>query len=172
VEAVRLDTLSERQWDELFAREREPWGGGVAEQLSWRTKTHNVGVRARDGRLLAVAGAVRADVQVAGRARFAVLGIGSVFVARAARGRGLVALLLERLLAAVDEETRPHRAMLFCRQPLVGMYRKFDFREIADPVWVQQPAGAVRMPLRSMWRPLCADTTWPQGRVDVLGLPF
>jgi predicted GNAT family N-acyltransferase len=171
VTVVALERVTEQQWDELIAGESEPWGGGIAERLSWREKTRNVGIRARDGRLLAVAGTVRSDVQVAGGARFEVLGVGGVFVARNARGGGLVARLLDVLLA-IPPEAGPDRAMLFCRPQLVGMYRKFDFREITDPVWAEQPAGAVCMPLCAMWRPLRAGAAWPAGRVDVLAPPF
>jgi Acetyltransferase (GNAT) domain len=171
VSLVALERVTEQEWDELIAGESEPWGGGIAERLRWRDKTRNVGIRARDGRLLAVAGTVRCGVQVAPGARFDVLGVGGVFVSRDARGRGLVARLLEGLLPT-PHETGPERAMLFCRPQLAGMYRKFDFREIADPVWAQQPAGAVCMPLNAMWRPLRAGVAWPAGRVDVLGLPF
>ncbi|HEV2981324.1 MAG TPA: GNAT family N-acetyltransferase [Solirubrobacteraceae bacterium] len=168
---VALERVTEQQWDELIDGEHEPWGGGVAERFSWREKTHNVGIRAPDGRLLAVAGSVLADIRVAGH-QFAALGIGALFVARDARGRGFVASLLDGLLAQADGEDAPGRAMLFCRAQLVGMYGKFGFREIADPVFAQQPAGPVRMPISAMWRPLRAGTSWPTGRVDVLGLPF
>jgi GNAT superfamily N-acetyltransferase len=171
VPLVVLERVTAQQWDELIDGEREPWGGGIAERFDWREKTHNLGIRAHDGRLLAVAGSVRAEVQVAGDGPFAVLGVGGVFVARTARGRGLVAQLLHRLLAPANEHGLD-RAMLFCRPALVDMYRKFDFREIADPVWAQQPAGPVRMPIGAMWRPLRAGCAWPAGRVDVLGLPF
>jgi GNAT superfamily N-acetyltransferase len=171
MQLVRLEPLSEQQWDELYDGECEPWGGCAAEGLRWREKTHSVGIRTSDGRLLAVAGAVRADVRVAGEDAFEVLGIGGVFVTRDARGRGFVAELLDGLLAHAGER-KPDRAMLFCRPPLMAMYAKFDFREIADPVWAQQRAGPVCMPISAMWRPLRAGAVWPAGRVDVLGLPF
>jgi predicted GNAT family N-acyltransferase len=170
MELVRLHEVTERQWEELIEGEREPWGRGP-EQLSWREKTHSVGIRARDGTLLAVAGSVLAEIEIAGGARFPVLGIGGVFVAPRARGRGLVARLLEGLLTP-GRGRGPERAMLFCRPHLVRMYRGFDFREIDAPVWAEQPAGRVRMPLSAMWRPLRADIAWPEGQVEVLGLPF
>ena len=172
MEVLRLDAVGERQWTELIGAEREPWGGGIAERFSWAAKTDNVGIRERDGRLLAVAGSVRAHVQVADGDPFEVLGIGGVFVARDARGRGFVTPLLDALLARADASAGPERAMLFCREALVAMYRKFDFREIADPAWAEQPGGRERVPLSAMWRPLRAGATWPAGRVDVLGLPF
>jgi predicted GNAT family N-acyltransferase len=171
MQLVRLEPLSEQQWNALYDGERKPWGGCAVEGLRWREKTHTVGIRADDARLLAVAGSVRAGACVASADTFEVLGIGGLFVTRDARGRGFVAELLDGLLAHAGER-KPDRAMLFCRPPLMAMYAKFDFREIADPVWAQQRAGPVRMPISAMWRPLRAGAVWPAGRVDVLGPPF
>jgi predicted GNAT family N-acyltransferase len=116
---------------------------------------------------------VRADVAIAGRGAFEVLGIGSVFVTRAERGRGLAGTLVEGLLAAA-KRTAPgaERAMLFCRPALVGMYETHGFNEIRDPAWADQPGGRIEMPLPAMWRGLREGVSWPAGRVDVRGRPF
>jgi predicted GNAT family N-acyltransferase len=167
---VELDRVGEQQWRELIGEEREPWGG-LAEDLVWADKQRHVGIRAPDGRLLAVAGAVLADVAVEGAGQFPVLGIGGVFVARSARGRGFVAPLVERLLAPAAE-VGPERAMLFCRAHVRGLYRKLGFEELRASVWAEQPSGRIEMPLRAMWRALRGGVTWPPGRVDVRGLPF
>jgi predicted GNAT family N-acyltransferase len=100
-----------------------------------------------------------------------VVGLGSVIVTRPLRGRGLVSELLDPLLA-VANEMGPGRAMLFCRPELVPLYERFDFVEITEPVWVDQPQGRVEMPMSAMWRPLRDGVGWPGGRVDVRGLPF
>ena len=171
VRLVELDAVSAQQWRELIAGEQSPWGGG-AEELSWREKERVVGIRGEEERLLAVAGTVMAVVEVAAAGSFEVLGIGSVFVTRAARGQGLVARLLEGLLAQPLREGFPERAMLFCRAQLVGLYAKLGFQELGEPVWADQPAGRIEMPLRAMWRALRAGVTWPPGRVEVRGLPF
>jgi predicted GNAT family N-acyltransferase len=170
VQLVELDRVTEQQWRELIAGEREPWGG-VAEGLTWSEKRRHVGIRAPDGRLLAVAGTTIAEVVVGAGRRFDVLGIGGVFVTRAARGRGFVARLLAGLLEGGDE-ARPERAMLFCRSELAGLYRKQGFRAIEARVTAAQPAGRIEMPLRAMWRPLAAELQWPAGAVEVCGLPF
>ena len=66
----------------------------------------------------------------------------------------------------------PDRAMIFCRQELVDLYRRLDFRPIAAPVWADQPEGRIEMPMPAVWRPLREGARWPPGRVDVRGLPF
>jgi GNAT superfamily N-acetyltransferase len=170
MELVELDEVTGRQWDELVGGEPEPWGGS-AEELTWCEKRRHVGIRAPDGRLVALAGAVLSDVEVDRAAGFQVVGVGGVFVTRSARGRGLVATLLEGLLddAALDG---PERAMLFCRPALLGLYGKLGFQEIHAPVWAAQPGGRIEMPLSAMWRALRPSALWPTGRVDVCGLPF
>ena len=84
---VELDAVAEPYWDELIAGEREPFGA-VGETLAWREKERTIGLREPDGRLVAGAGAVLADVDVAPGRSFAVVGLGGLIVTREARGRG------------------------------------------------------------------------------------
>ncbi len=176
MEIVELEPLTAQQSSELQAGELEPWGG-VAEALSWREKDRHVGAHEPDGRLLAVAGSVLVEIDVAGAGVFAVLGIGGVFVTPSARGRGLVGSLLERLLVPDGVLVPPadravDRAMLFCRPQLMALYGKLAFAPLADPVTAAQPDGPIEMPLRAMWRPLRHGVSWPPGRVEVHGPPF
>jgi predicted GNAT family N-acyltransferase len=170
VELVELDEITPRQWSEIAAGERQPWGG-VAEDLVWGDKERHVGLRSAGGELVAVAGAVIAGVEVEGAERFQVVGIGGVFVTPRERGRGLVWQLLAPLLE-IAADMGPERAMLFCRPQLLGLYGKLGFAEISAPVRVEQPDATIEMPMRTMWRSLRAGAAWPTGRVDVLGLPF
>jgi len=170
VELVELGALTEQDWAGLEDGEHEPFGP-VGAQLAWRPKDRHVGLRAPDGRLVAVAGAVVAAIDVEGDQGFEVVGVGSVIVTRSLRGRGLLARLFEPLLA-LAEGLGPERAMLFCRPELVALYRRRGFIEIDAPVWVDQPGGRIEMPLAAMWRALRDGAEWPPGRVDVRGLPF
>jgi predicted GNAT family N-acyltransferase len=168
---VKLGRLTEQDWDELLAGEHEPFGPQGA-RLAWRPKDVHIALRAPDGRLVAVAGALIAGVAVAGAVRFDVVGIGSVIVTRSLRGTGLVSRVLEPLLS-LAEQMGPDRAMLFCRPGLVPLYRRFGFREITASVHADQPHGRIEMPPAAMWRPLAEGCSeWPRGRVDVLGEPF
>jgi GNAT superfamily N-acetyltransferase len=170
MEIVELRETTPQQWRALEAGEREPWGG-LAEGLAWADKQRLLGFRGADGELVAIAGALIAEIDVGGVERFDVVGIGSVFVTARQRGHGLARALLESLLV-VAEDMGPERAMLFCRPQLTALYGKLAFTEIHVPVSAQQPDGEIEMPLRAMWRPLREGSSWPQGRVKVLGLPF
>jgi predicted N-acetyltransferase YhbS len=170
VEVVELAEVTSEQWIQVVGSEPEPWGV-IGEELAWRDKTRHVGARADDGTLVAIAGAVLADVAVADRERFPVVGIGGVFVAREHRGRGLVRRLMERVLE-IAPRMGADRAMLFCRRELVGMYARFGFRELDARVTAGQPQGRIVMPMAAMWRPLHEGVTWPAGAVELDGLPF
>ncbi len=167
---VELDRRSEPYWDELIAGEQEPFGS-TGEQLVWRDKTRNVGVRDDDGRLVAAGGVVLAEVTVEQEPSFQVAGLGGLIVTSRARGRGLARLLAARLLE-IASELGVERAMLFCRPELARLYAQFGFVTIEASVWVDQPEGRVEMPMPAMWSALGGDAGWPPGRVDLLGEPF
>jgi predicted GNAT family N-acyltransferase len=171
VELVELGALSDREWTELQDGEHEPFGP-VGAGLAWRPKDRHVGLRGPHGRLLAVAGAVTATIEVERAGTFDVVGLGSLIVTRSQRGSGLMSHVVEPLLR-LAEGMGPDRAMIFCRPDLVPLYRRITFVEITAPVWADQPHGRIEMPLAAMWRALRAGAAeWPPGRVDVQGLPF
>jgi GNAT superfamily N-acetyltransferase len=166
---VELEQITDEDWRRVIAGEREPWGG-VAEALRWREKSRHLGVLDDGENLVALAGLVLADLR-AGDTPLQVAGIGSVFVTKAFRGRGLARALIERLLE-IAAELGAERAMLFCLPANVGLYAKFGFELIAAPVWARQPDGLVQVPMRAMWKPLTDDARWPDGDVVLLGEPF
>lgn len=167
---VELGGLSEPYWEELVAGEQEPFGG-IGESLLWRDKTRNIGVREDDGRLVAAAGVVLAEVKIEQEPSFEVAGLGGLMVTRSARGRGLARMLCQRLIElACEFEVR--RAMLFCQPKLMRFYREFGFETIDAPVWADQPGGRIKMPLRAMWKTLDGEADWPSGRVELRGEPF
>ncbi len=168
--AVELENVGTPDWDALIDGEHEPWGGD-GEGLVWVRKTRHVGVLDDDGRPLALAGVVPASVSAGGGEPFEVAGIGSVIVTRSRRGEGLARLVIEAIMR-LAAELGPQRAMLFCREPLVPLYERFGFHDIAGEVTAGQPTGRVVVPMRGMWAPLAEGITWPDGAVEVLGEPF
>ena len=170
MKAIELADISSEQWRAIQGDEVNPWGA-EPERLSWAEKQRYVGVPDEDGELLAMAGALVAEVSVAGGEPFGVVGIGGVIVRRDMRGRGLARVVIEAILD-VGRGLGPAQAMLFCRQPLVALYERFGFGTIEAPVSAAQPDGRIEMPMRSMTSPLRAGASWPPGAVAVLGEPF
>lgn len=167
---VELDRLAEPYWEELVAGEPEPFGG-IGEDLLWRDKTRNIGVRDDDGRLVAAAGVVLAEVKIEREPSFEVAGLGGLIVTRSARGRGLARMLFRGLIELASE-LEARRAMLFCVPKLMPFYREFGFVAIDAPVWADQPGGRIEMPLKAMWKGLGDEAKWPSGRVELRGEPF
>ncbi len=170
MEAVELEQVGEAEWTDLLAGEQQAFGS-VGDQLSWAHKTRHVAVLDDRGKPLALAGAMIARVAASGGEPFPVVGIGSVIVTRAMRGRGLSTLVLEAILG-LARTLGPDRAMLFCRDSLRSLYVRYGFRLIEGRVSAEQPGGRVVVPMHAMWAPLRAQASWPAGDLEVLGEPF
>ncbi|MGD3109815.1 GNAT family N-acetyltransferase [Streptomyces sp. YGL11-2] len=143
---------------------------GVAEHgLTWLPKEEHFGIRL-GGRLVAHAG-LRLLPTAIGGAETRVVGVGGVAVAAGVRGQGLA----RRVVAGALEHARtlgPRYGLLFCRAPLVALYERLGWQALPGEVRVEQPAGPVVMPLRTMWTPLCDGAHWPAGPVRLLSLPM
>jgi predicted N-acetyltransferase YhbS len=170
MQLVELDRFAAPFWEELVAGEHEPFGG-IGEDLVWRDKTRNIGIREDDGRLVGAAGAVLAEVKIEQEPPFEVVGLGGLIVTRDARGRGLARVLCQNLIEVAGEFGVP-RAMLFCLPKLMLLYREFGFTGIDAQVWAEQPGGRIEMPLKAMWKALDGEAGWPCGRVELQGEPF
>jgi len=170
MQLVELDPLTEPYWDELVAGEQEPFGG-IGEQLSWREKTRNIGLRDERGQLLAAGGVVLAELRAAAGPPFQVAGLGGLIVKASARRHGLARSLAGPLLDAA-RELQVERAMLFCMARLMPFYEELGFRQVLAPVWADQPGGRIEMPLEAMWKPLREGVGWPGGELQLDGEPF
>jgi GNAT superfamily N-acetyltransferase len=171
---VQLDefgALSVGEWIGLTGREGAPFGAASAG-LEFRPKDRHVGYRNGDGRLEAVVGVTVVRVDVESHGTFDVVGVGGLIIRKELRGRKLAAPLMDAV-KRVAEGMGPELAMIFCDHTLVTLYENRGYAAIAAPVWVDQPRGRVVMPVPAMWRRLRATgPAWPEGRVDVRGLPF
>jgi predicted N-acetyltransferase YhbS len=170
MELVEFGRLTHEQYAELVGEEENPWGPGGLE-LEWRLKDRHVGLRDQDGTLLAVAGLVVANVVVGESDAMPVVGLGGVLVAARYRGHGFGGRVIDEALAHA-RLLGPSIAMLFCQPDRAKLYARRGFVEIPRPVLVDQPAGAIEMPMVTMWRPLQEGAKLPGGPVKIDGLPF
>lgn len=156
--------------DEILGPGDDPYG--VAHTgLVFLPKEIHFGIRAADGRLVAHAGLLPLPLTV-GDADVRAVGVGGVAVAPDRRGGGLARAVVG---AALDHARTlgPAYALLFCRPPLVGLYGRLGFREVAGEVTVEQPEGRLAvMPLCTMWTPLRDGAGWPAGAVRLRSLPM
>jgi GNAT superfamily N-acetyltransferase len=165
---IRMGPLPWRGWLELTGRDPEAFGAATAG-LVYRDKEHHLVLLTPDGAFAGAIGLTVAQVSVGGQ-ELPVVGMGSLIVRRDLRGHGLSARLADaaRALAA---ELGPDRAMLFCDPAVVGLHAARGYAPVQAPVLVDQPRGRVEMPLAAMWRPI-RPCEWPEGVVEVVGLPF
>lgn len=170
MQVVDLGRLSMRDWAQLVEGELDPFGS-VCAGLEFRAKDHHAVIRDRDGRLLAAGGWSIVEVEVDGSGRFPVVGLGALIVRHDLRGSGLGAPIMDRLREQIAETGLAYR-MLLCEPRLEPLYARRGDRPIEAPVWVEQPLGPVRWPLRALWAPLVSDEPWPQGAVRIQALPF
>ncbi|PZH06902.1 GNAT family N-acetyltransferase [Streptomyces sp. NTH33] len=164
----RLARYTKAEQSEILGDGADPFG--VAEAgLTWLPKEDHFGVR-REGRLVAHAGLLRLPMSIGG-AGTEVVGVGGVAVAPDLRGLGLARLVVT---AALDHARTlgPRHGLLFCRAPLVPLYERLGWRELAQDVQVEQPEGFVVMPLRTMWTPLHDGADWPTGEVRLWSFPM
>ncbi len=169
MEIVEFGRLTAEQRAELEGDEEDPFDAAGA-RIQFRAKERHVALKSEEGRLVASAGLVMVDVEVADQ-RFPAVGLGGVIVNAQHRGRGLAREILDAALARA-RALGPQFAMLFCHPDRAGLYRSLGFAEISYPVLVEQPGGYELMTQRTMWRPVTAGAQWPGGRVTVHGLPF
>ncbi|WP_327135192.1 GNAT family N-acetyltransferase [Streptomyces sp. NBC_01343] len=166
--AVRLTRYTKTEQAEILGEGADPFG--VADTgLAWLPKDEHFGIRL-EGRLVAHTGLLRIPVSVDGSG-IEVVGVGGVAVAADVRGRGLARLVMA---AALDHARTmgPRHGLLFCRPPLVPLYRRLGWRVLDQDVSVEQHEGPVTMPLRTMWTPLHDGAHWPAGAVRLLSYPM
>ncbi|MFD8721309.1 GNAT family N-acetyltransferase [Streptomyces sp. NPDC059629] len=166
---VRLPRYTKADQEEILGTGDDPFGVDSAG-LTWLPKDEHFGIR-HDGRLVAHTGLLRLPVAVGG-AGTEVVGVGGVAVAPDMQGRGLARLVVTAAL----EHARtlgPRHALLFCRPPLVPLYRRLGWHPLVGDVLVEQPEDRlVTMPLRTMVTPLRENARWPSGPVRLFSLPM
>jgi predicted N-acetyltransferase YhbS len=169
MEVVEFGRLTNAQRAELEGEERDPFDdeGGT---LRYRPKDHHVGLRDGHGRLIASAGLLTTEVDVAGE-RFAAVGLGGVIVNADCRGRGLARRVIQEALDRA-RTMGPAFVILFCHGDRVGLYERLGFSQVGSPVSVRQPNGFAAMPQHMMWYALHPQASWPAGIVIVHDLPF
>lgn len=166
---LRLRQYTTADQEEILGTGDDPFGV-ASTGLTWLPKEEHFATR-QDDRLVAHAGLLRLPVLI-GDTRTEVVGVGGVAVAPAVQGRGLARLIVDAAL----EHARtmgPHHALLFCRPPLVPLYRRLGWHPLDQDVRVEQPeARVVTMPLRTMVTPLRDGARWPSGPVRLCSLPM
>ena len=167
------------QSPELIEQYQAEVTGGVSDpfgmnrfpdgELVWRPKDWCVALMDGD-RMVASAGLLVVQVSV-GMNDFEMVGFGSVITAPERRGTGLArALMAEAVVFAAT--LGPELGLLLCTEDLVGLYAKFGWHRIDEPLIVAQPEGPHPMIMPGMWTSLTPEIALPEGQLRVNSLPF
>lgn len=123
-----------------------------------------------DGQPVSHAGIVKREVTVGG-AVVPVGGLGGVITVPKFQRRGFAEKLISEAVRVIDEEWRLPYAMLFCYPRRLAFYQRQGWKELNDPVFIQQPTGELQMPTITMVRELSGQP-WPSGPVHMASLPW
>ncbi|MET8811275.1 GNAT family N-acetyltransferase [Streptomyces sp. NPDC004549] len=166
--AVRLPHYTPADQAEILGDGPDPFG--VADTgLTFLPKEIHFGIKPHD-RLIAHTGLLELPLSI-GPLTTEVIGVGGVAVAPDVRGQGLARRVLTTALTHA-RTLGPHHALLFCRPPFTPFYEHLGWHTLTVNVHVEQPQGAVLMPLRTMWTPLREGAEWADGEVRLLSYPM
>jgi GNAT superfamily N-acetyltransferase len=162
------DHLSDAEIDRLFRWSDDPFDAAGFNIANRAPELHFV--LEADGLAASHLCVMRAEVSV-GDKKFHVGGVGGVVTRGDAQGKGYAARLLKFALEYFEGEWHADAGMLFCFQSRVPYYAKQGWQLLGSPVLIEQPSGQIEYPARSMIFPL-GETVWPEGTVQVHGLPW
>jgi GNAT superfamily N-acetyltransferase len=98
-------------------------------------------------------------------------GIGGVATVPEWRGRGLASAVMGKAAAFMDDELSVEFGLLLCDETTVPFYRRLGWEIVPGPLVFDQPGGKTTFPDLTMVLPF-AGRAWPQGTIDLRGLPW
>ncbi len=98
-------------------------------------------------------------------------GIGNLMTLPSWRGRGLASRALQEAARFMRETLEVEFGFLLCSAVLVPYYRALGWRPLDAPVWFDQPSGPQRWEEEALVL-ACSSRAWPEGTVDLCGLPW
>jgi GNAT superfamily N-acetyltransferase len=149
--------------DEMFNREfgRDPL---VYAGAGW----YAMGIL--DGSLVGRVGILTREISV-GQELLQVGGICGVVTTPEYRGRGIASALLEDSVALVRNRLRLPFALLTCRLKLEAFYQRLGWKTVDGQTVFTQPDGVRTCKGLTMVLE-CGPRAWPEGPIDLRGLPW
>jgi GNAT superfamily N-acetyltransferase len=123
-----------------------------------------------DGRLVGRLSLARREISVGGTL-VDVGGVAGVTTLPDMRRRGIAAAMMRCTAALLAGEFRVPFGHLLCRADIAPVYAGVGWERVNAPTWFEQPSGRQRYPHETMVL-RCADRPWPDGEIDLRGLPW
>jgi predicted N-acetyltransferase YhbS len=122
------------------------------------------------GEIVAQLGLLKRDILVGG-ARLTVGGVGGVATLPAWQRRGLGSALMRAAAQFLQSKLIVPFGLLVCADETQPFYARLGWEKVATELWVTQVKKSRPLQTAVMILPL-ADQEWPQGRIDLCGLPW
>lgn len=143
---------------------------GVAHLgLSWRPKDVHL-LLELDGEPVSHVGLLRHEIRSANRS-LRLAGFGGVITVPEAQKRGYASKLMQHATQLALVEWVLDAGLLFCLPALVPFYESLGWREIQQPVTIDQPSGRIPAPIPVMVCPPEAGT-WLDSPFVLESLPW
>jgi hypothetical protein len=142
-----------------------PYSWTSMDDTPWRILTW-------DGdRLVNHVSVIERDIQV-GEQIVPVAGIRSVMTLPSERGKGHASRGMERAAEFITADLpRAEHGLLLCIDIRIPLYERLGWRRVTEQTVFEQPSGQVVGEVNTMVRPF-RGRPWPDGRVDLRGLPW
>ena len=101
-----------------------------------------------------------------------VAGVGGVMTREAWRNRGVATAMLDASARLMDERLGAEFGLLLCRPEVQRVYANSGWRTVEGPTFFDQPSGRARYPRLTMILPVASAHEWPDGEIDLCGLPW
>jgi aminoglycoside 2'-N-acetyltransferase I len=123
-----------------------------------------------DGQLVGRLSVARREISVGGT-RVDVGGVAGVTTLPELRRRGIAAAMMRRTATLFRDELAVAFGHLLCRADIAPVYASVGWERVAVPTWFTQRSGRQRYPHETMIL-RCAGQPWPEGEIDLGGLPW
>ena len=123
-----------------------------------------------EGQLASTLAITEREAMVGGKT-VTLAGIGNVMTPPEWRRRGLAARAMQEAAEFLCDEIPVDFGFILCSHDLIPYYQRLGWRQVNAPVVFDQPTGKVRWQEEAMALP-CAEHPWPDGTVDLCGLPW
>ena len=123
-----------------------------------------------DDEIVSQLGVLKRDILVGG-VRLAVGGVGGVATLPAWQRHGLATALMRAAARFLQEEVKVPFGLLVCGDDTQPFYARLGWKTVATGLWVTQAEKSRLLQTAVMVLPL-VDYDWPQGKIDLCGLPW
>jgi aminoglycoside 2'-N-acetyltransferase I len=169
IEFFLKDELTPVQRRDLTALMEEAFKDDGDHGYAWaQPNMHALGYANR--KLACNAGILDREILVGDR-RIFVAGVTDVATNVFFRGQGCAQIVMKAVENHLKMEGRYRFALLFCNAGLLPLYESCGYCRIEAPLFIHSDGRRMRIDEIKMFLPLTGEE-WPQGEIDLLGLPW